>query len=162
MSRKIIRAIAILVTAALMLAGAGAEGTRPVQLPGSRYVIDVPERMQYENPGEGAGDLAFVWILPGAEAGSARMEIDFFTYASARVDLGETARAMAENGAEAELRSVNGVDLLCAESTDPTDGAPCISYALLDGGRMIEIAFWYSDQETADLSRTIMETLRTF
>ena len=157
-----IRKMICLLAAALLLtaAGAAAEGTRPVQLPGSRYAVDVPDTMVYEAPGEGNGDLAFVWILPGAEAGSARMEIDFFAYASVQNDLEQTAKNMAEAGVPVELRSVNGTQMLCAESADETDGAPCISYALAEEGRMIEIVFWYSDQETADLSRTIIETLR--
>jgi len=163
MIRRRIRRMFFLAAAVWLMTavmGAAAEGTRPVQLPGSRYAIDVPENMVYEAPGEGNGDLAFVWVLPGADAKTARMEIDFFSYASVQNDLGQTAEKMAEAGIPIELRSVNGTEMLCTESADETDGAPCISYALTDGERMIEIVFWYSDQETADLSRTIIETLR--
>lgn len=159
MNRKTARILAALLITFAVTAAA-AESTRPVQLPGSRFVIDVPETMTYEAPGEGSGDLAFVWVLPGPEAGSVRMEIDFFAYASVQQDLAETAKKLGEAGIEVELRNVNGTDILCAESADPTDTARCISYALTEDGRMIEIVFWYSDQETADLSRTIIETLR--
>ena len=74
--------------------------------------------------------------------------------------LRESAEKLAANGMEAELREVNGVEMLVYRLTDDTDGTPCIGYVFMDGTQMVEVFFWYATQEAADQSKTIMETIR--
>ena len=140
-----------------------AYATQPVQLPGTPWVISVPANMRYDGPRDGDGSCVFAYLLyyPETEAQDAlRMEIDFFVYASEGLSLADAARAMTEAGLEAEIRYVNGIEMLCGVSEDPTDGAPCISYALVSGDSIVEITFWCADQEAANLTQTTMESIR--
>ena len=47
-----------------------------------------------------------------------------------------------------------------ARTLDEADGAPCVGYSYLYKDWMIEISFFYSTQEAADLTKTIMESFR--
>lgn len=133
---------------------------QPVQLPGSPWVISLPDEMKYSGPRDGDGTCVFAYWLPGEAAGSVRMEIDFFIYASEGMNLAAAAEAMATAGMDVELRDVNGIEMICGVSTDPADGAPCVSYGMLSGENIVEVVFWCADQEAADLSKVIMETIR--
>lgn len=133
---------------------------QPVQLPGSPWVISLPGEMKYSGPRDGDGTCVFAYWLPGEAAGSVRMEIDFFIYASEGMNLAAAAEAMATAGMDVELRDVNGIEMICGVSADPADGAPCVSYGMLSGENIVEVVFWCADQEAADLSKVIMETIR--
>ncbi len=137
-----------------------APANQPVQLPGSPWAISLPGEMKYSGPRDGDGTCVFAYWLPGEAAGSVRMEIDFFIYASEGMNLAAAAEAMATAGMDVELRDVNGIEMICGVSADPADGAPCVSYGMLSGENIVEVVFWCADQEAADLSKVIMETIR--
>ena len=58
-----------------------------------------------------------------------------------------------------ELRSVNGVEMLCFRILDESDKAPCIGYVFEDGDWMIEVDFWYATEEAARLTGSIISSI---
>ncbi len=151
------KAICLFICTVLLFCSAMAELT--VALPESRYVIDVPDGMKYSPPEpKDNGIEAYI---------SETLEMDYRSYSREEAlaigfseNLQETAELLAAAGAEAEIYEVNGVEMLVYRFTDEADGAPGISYAFADGDRMIEIIFWYATQEAADMTKTIMESIR--
>ena len=151
------RLFCLLILLALIPVCAAAE--HEVVLPGGRYAVDVPEWMTYSAPE--AGDNGVEAYVSDA------LEMDWLTYPktdAARRGMKETLRETAEDraaqGADIELREVNGIEMLCFRITDDADGAPCIAYVFEDGDMLIEIDFWYATQEAADQTKIIMETIR--
>ena len=146
------RAISFLICTVLLLGSAAAEQT--VVLPESRYVIDVPDDLKY-SPAEDGDEGIEAYI-------SDTLEMDYCSYPTAEdaPTLQERAEKLAADGTDAEVRMVNGIEMLVYRVTDEADGAPCIGYAFMDGTQTIEIFFWYATQEAADLTRRIMETIR--
>ena len=152
------RVLCFLACAALMFP-LSAMADREVQLPNSRYVIDVPDWMRYSEPRAGdSGVYSFY---------SEMLEINYTSYRkedAARIGMLETLQKTAENraekGTDVELRSVNGIEMLCFRIRDDTDGAPCIGYLFEDGEWMIEIDFWYATREAARLTGEIISTIR--
>ena len=149
--------ICLSIFAMLLFSFAAAE--QEVLLPGSRYVIDVPDWMEYSDPVDGdAGIEAYI---------SADLEMDYIAYRkedAAGLGAGQTLKEIAEeqqaNGADVKLRKINGIEMLCFRTMDEEDGAPCIGYVFEDGEWMIEIDFWYATQEAGDETKKIMETIR--
>lgn len=149
--------ICILVCIALVFGCAAAE--QEVVLPGGRYAIDVPDRLDYSDPVDGdAGMEAYI---------SEDLEIDFIAYEKAEaVALGmpetlkEAAKQQRAEGKKTEIRKVNGIEMLVFRTEDEEDGAPGIVYVIDDGEWIVEIEFWYATQEAADETKTIMETIR--
>lgn len=141
-----------------MLAGCAA-AEQAVELPGGRYVIDVPDWMDFSDAVDGdAGVDAYV---------SVDLEMDYIAYPKAEaVNLGmketlrETAQERAAEGADVQLRKVNGIEMLCFRTCDEEDGAPCIGYVFEDGDLLIEIDFWYATQEAADETKKIISSIR--
>ena len=151
------RVISGLICFLVLFGWAAAE--QSVVLPGGRYVISVPEEMEYSEPVDGdAGVEAYV---------SAELEMDLISYTkedALRLGMGltlrETAELQREQGADTEIREINGIETLCFRTVDEADGAPCIGYVFEDGELMIEIDFWYSSQQAGDMTKTIMESIR--
>ena len=151
------KVLCLLVFLALVPACAAAE--QDVVLPGGRYAVSIPEWMTYSAPEAGDNGVeAFI---------SDTLEMDYLSYPKAewirrgmKETLLETAEDLAVQGAEVELRSVNGIEMLCFRITDDADGAPCIGYVFEDGEMLIEINFWYATQEAANETKVIMETVR--
>ena len=149
--------ISLLICLAFLFSCAAAE--HAVALPESRYVIDVPDGMEYDAPeDEDGGVQAFV---------SDTLEMNYRSYPVAEAaeagmmpTLKESAEALAENGVEAEIYEVNGIEMLVYRMTDDTDGTPCIGYVFQDGTQIVEVFFWYATQDAADTARRIMETIR--
>ncbi len=147
-----------LILCMIVLAGSAA-ADQEVTLPGGRYMIDVPERLDYSDPVDGdAGMEAYV---------SEDLEIDFVAYQKAdAIQLGmpdtlkETAEMRRNEGAKVQIRKVNGIEMLVFRVEDEADGAPGIVYVFEDGEWLIEINFWYATQEAADETKKIMETIR--
>lgn len=146
----------ILACALTLFGCAFAEQT--VRLPDSRYAVEVPDWMRFRPDPEYPEIHAYT---------SEMLEMDYTSYlktATLSMDSGktlrETVRELADSGAEAELREINGIEMICFRAVDSADGAPCIGYVFEDGDRMIEIDFWYSTQEAANLTKTIMESIR--
>ena len=146
----------LLAVLAFLPAFAAAE--QEAALPGGRYAVDLPDRMVYSAPEEGdSGVEAYI---------SDTLEVDWLAYPKAEAaqrgmkgSLRETAEELAGKGADMELRSVNGIEMLCFRTGDEADGAPCIAYVFEDGDRLIEIDFWYATQEAADETKQIMEAI---
>lgn len=150
------RAVSLLICIVFLFGCAAAEQT--VAIPESRYVIDVPDGMVYSAPEEyDLGVHAYI---------SETLEMDYRcdpreeTVFGQAETLQKTAETLAESGADVEMREVNGIEMLVYRVTDEADGAPCIGYVFEDGGRIVEIFFWYATQEAADQTKTIMETVR--
>ncbi len=146
------RAISFLICTVLLLGSAAAEQT--VVLPESRYVINVPDDLKY-SPAEDGDEGIEAYI-------SDTLEMDYCSYPTAEdaPTLQERAEKLVADGTDAEMRTVNGIEMLVYRVKDEADGAPCIGYAFMDGTQTIEIFFWYATQEAADLTRLIMETIR--
>ena len=149
--------LCILICAALLFSCAAAE--QEVILPGGGYAVDVPDPMTYSAPEAEDGNVeAYL---------SETLEMDYLSYPKTEAaqrgmkgTLLETAEDLAAQGADIELRSVNGIEMLCFRITDEADGAPCIAYVFEDRNMLIEIDFWYATQEAADETKTIMESIR--
>ena len=130
-----------------------------VLLPGERYIIELPDWMEYSDAVDGGTGMdAYV---------SKDLEMDYLSYRKEdAVMLGmaqtlrETAEERAAQGADVELRKVNGIEMLCFRLQDEEDGTPCIGYLFEDGELLIEIDFWYATQEAADETKKIMESIR--
>lgn len=151
------KTVSILIFLILMFSCAAAEQT--VGLPESRYAVTVPDGMEYSEPVEtDMGVQAYV---------SETLEMDLRSYPreeAAAFGLMQTMRESAEKlkaeGADVELREVNGIEMLVYRLTDITDGAPCIGYVFEDGERIVEVFFWYATQEAAEMTKRIIETIR--
>lgn len=152
------KALSCLLVCIVLISGCAA-AEQQVLLPGGRYVIDVPDWMEYSDPVDGdAGMEAYI---------SDDLEIDFTSYEKTEaVKLGmpetlkETAKQQWEEGKKTEIRKVNGIEMLVFRTEDEEDGTPGIVYVFEDGELIIEINFWYATREAADLTKTIMESIR--
>jgi len=151
------RMISLLVCLLLFLGCAAAEQT--VSLPESRYVITVPDDMAYSAPEpEDEGVHAYI---------SDTLEMDYRSYPVAEAaafgllpTLRESAERLAADGADVELREVNGTEMLVYRVTDAADGAKCIGYVFQDRTQIVEVFFWYATQEAADRAKEMIETVR--
>ena len=146
------KAVGFLICIVLLLCSAAAEQT--VLLPGGRYALEVPDGMEYSPPAEGdEGIQAYV---------SDTLEMDYWAYPAAQdaPTMQERAEKLAEGGTDAEIRKVNGIEMLVYRVTDEADGTPCIGYAFTDGDRIVEIIFWYATQDAAEMTKAIMESIR--
>ena len=112
--RKMKKICCFLVLAVLLCGCALAE--REVPLPNSRYAVNVPDWMRFK------ADPAYPDI--GAYV-SEMLEMDFTSYPRGtgadgqEKPLKETAEALVSAGAEAELREINGIEMVCFRTTDP-------------------------------------------
>ncbi|MCR5567519.1 MAG: hypothetical protein K6F61_11760 [Clostridiales bacterium] len=152
------KGIALLICIALLFGCAAAD--QVVELPDSRYVINIPDGMVYSKPQKG-DDGVHAYLL------SDLLEMDYLSYAvedTAAPDplesLKDRAKKLEAAGMDVELRLVNGIELIVYRITDETDGTPGIGYVLEDGRMAVEVIFWFATQEAADLSQSIMETIR--
>ena len=154
--RKVISLLVFILMLVPVCAFAGQE----VPLPNSRYMIEVPDWMDYNDPVDGAAGVeAYI---------SADLEMDYISYPTATAaemgmpgSLQETAEKLRANGTEAELRKIRGIEMICYRMKDEdADATPCIGYVIEDGGFIIEIDFWYATQEAADQAAEIIQTIR--
>ena len=147
-----------LLTCIMLLFGCAA-ADQAVVLPDSRYVIDIPDGMKYSKPQNGDDGIHAYY--------SDTLEMDFLSYPmedTAAPDpaegLQDRAKKLTADGLEVELRRINGIDTIVYRITDETDGTPGIGYVLEDGGTVIEVIFWFATEEAANMTRTIMESIR--
>ena len=151
------RIAGLLICMALVFGTALAE--QAVILPGGRYVIEVPDDMEYSVPEDGDfGVEAYI---------SDMLEMDYLSFprteGSARgmaETLRETEEACSEKKMDVELRKVKDTELLCFRTSDEADGASCIGYVFEDGEQYIEVDFWYATPEAAERTAQIISTLR--
>ena len=142
-----------------MLALGCAAAEQEVVLPNSRYVLEVPDRMEYSDPVDGdRGVEAYV---------SKDLEMDYLSYTKEQAaekgmkdTLKESVKFLNESGIKAELRKIQGIEVLCYRTEDDTDGARCAGYVLMDGDWLIEISFWYASEDAAKEAEEIMKTIR--
>lgn len=154
--KKMKRAVGLLVC--LMVLFGCAQAERRAELPNSRYVIEVPDWMRYsEADEEYNGVEAYV---------SEMLEIDYTSYPletligpGAAGSLREVAEASAAKGNEVELRKINGIEMLCFRTMDESDKAPCIGYVFVSGEWIVEVDFWYSTEEAANLTTSIISSI---
>ena len=142
----------------LMLLLGCAQADRSVTLPNSRYMIDVPDWMRFSEAEEKYNDVAAYY--------SEMLEIDYVSYPRASMigpgtaeSLREVAEKSAAKGREVELRSVNGIEMLCFRTVDESDKTPCIGYVFEDGDWIIEVDFWYATEEAARLTKSIISSI---
>ena len=151
------KALVFLTVFGMLLSGC-AQAERTVQLPNSRYQIEVPDWMRHSAAEE---------EYNGVEAYVSEMlEIDYSSYPRTNLigpgqatSLREVAMNSAARGTEVELRSVNGIEMLCFRTTDTADGTPCIGYVFEDDEWLIEVDFWYATEEAARLTGKIISTI---
>lgn len=147
----------LLICIALLGSVAAAEQT--VTLANSRYVVDVPDEMEYSSAEETESGMEAYYCDT--------MEMDYVSYPKSAAEsigmgetLQETAEKLMEDDNQVEIREVNGIEMVCFRVIDREDGAPCIGYVFEDGDWMIEIDFWYSTQEAADRTTEIISSIR--
>ena len=153
------RVVSVLLAAALILSLCGnAMADQKVQLPESSYRLTLPDGMQYDGPGGSGESFAYVDESIG-------LDISFFCYDRKGKTLEAIAPEIREQCDSASIRQIrDGIKALVYEVRDPADppekGMKCIGYVLEDGDRIQEICFWYATQKAADLTKTIIESLR--
>lgn len=151
---------AVLLVAVMLLLFSHALAEQWITLPGGRYELALPDRLVYSAP-EAGDDGVEAWI-------SDTLEVDAFavSLAEARSLLGlketltETAEFLANQGKEAEVREVGGIEMLCLRDVDDADGTPCIAYLFPDGDSLIEIDFWYATPEAGEETASVISTIR--
>ena len=131
-----------------------------VKLPSSSYSVTIPDGMEYDGPGQKPDNAKFAWVSEPMG-----LEILFSCEKNAR---GATLEAMAtvlrtENGMDAEIRTIAGIDMIVYRGTDPDDDPATamkfISYVFLDGNMAQEICFWYANQNAADRTAEIISSI---
>ena len=149
----------MMVLALVLLCMGGALAEQEVQLPESSYRLTVPDGMEYDGPGDIPDDAAFAWV-----SGELGLDIQFFRQPN---DGGAALQAMADviigDGVDAEIRRINGIDMIAYRVADPQDppeqGMKCIGYVFLDGDAAQMLCFWYAKQEAADLTAEIIGSI---
>ena len=149
--------IGIIILFALLFSFAAAD--RTAALPESRYAVDVPDTMVYSAPEEQDNGV-HAYISDTLEMNCLSYSREEAAASGFQPTLQETAEILAEVGTEAELREVNGIEMLVYRAVDETDGAQGIGYVFEDGDRFVEVIFWYATQDAADTAKQIMETIR--
>ena len=148
-----------LVLIGILLLGCCAQAEQTVILPNSHYELLVPDWMEYSDPVDGdQGVEAYI---------SKDLEMDYISYTKEQAaerglkdTLKESARFLNDNGMKAELRKVQGIEMLCYRVQDEADGTRCVGYAYISEDRMTEISFFYATQAAADLTASIMESFQ--
>ena len=151
------KCFALLICTLLLFSCAAADQT--VALPESRYIIDIPDGMVYSEPQSGDNGVhAYI---------SDFLEMDYLSYpyedttgTDSSESLKDRAKKLAEGGLDVELCQVNGIELVVYRIVDESDGTPGIGYVLEDGDHVIEVIFWYATQDAANMTKTIMESIR--
>ena len=143
------KVICILIVILTLTAAALAD--QAVTLPGG-FALDVPDNMNYDAEKGTDSDFCFAYV-------SSQLEMDVFSYPGSG-ELRDMVEMLNEQGENAELRKINGIEAICFRGSDPADGTPFIGYLMKGGDQLTEVVFWYATQEAGDRTRTIMETLR--
>ncbi len=144
----------IMIVAGMILAAGCAMADQEVSLPNSSHTLTIPDGMAYDGPTPGT-DEAFAYV--SEQMG---LQISFLVYNAPGADLTSLIPRIQEKNAEkVELTTVGGIPMIVYRITTE-DGAKCIGYILQDGNAVQEIIFWYSTQKAADMSKTIMESIR--
>ena len=132
---------------------------RDVNLPESGYKVIVPDELSFSGKGKTPDTADFAWVSE-----KLGLEVEFLHAAN---EHGATLEAMAtvlqDEGYDAEIRDVSGILMIVYEGTDPGDDPAAamkfITYVFLEGNMAQQICFWYANQEAADLTAQIIESI---
>lgn len=144
------KALGILLAVMLLAAGCAA-GEETARLPESRYALRLPEGMIYDGPTEGTREVCAYL------SGEMGLEVHVFRYDTGMTDV--IAQALAAGATDMGMTAVNGIQMMTFRFPAEEDGWQGVSYILEDGDGTTEIRFWYSTQEAADMTKTIMESI---
>ena len=142
--------IGILLCLCLMGGTAGADA----MLPDGLHRLTLPAGMVSQTPDADETNLKGIFLR------EPDLEMLVFAYPANGATVETLAESLAEAGREAQVRQISGELFLVYQDRDEADGAPCVGYSYLYKDWMIEISFFYSTQEAADLTKTIMESFR--
>lgn len=144
-------AVAAVMLMAGMTVSARAEA-REILLPDGIHYLRIPEEMSWQEPALEDTDLEEIWLMPP------ELEMLVFAYDVQNASVRTLAETLVNAGQQAEVRQISGMDFLVFQDRDEADGAPCVGYSYISGGKMVEISFFYGSQAAADLTKTIMES----
>ena len=123
-------------------------------LPDGQHLLTLPAGMISQTPDGDETNLKGVFLR------EPDLEMLVFAYRANGATVEGLAEALKEAGREAQVREIDGQMFLVYQDRDEADGTPCVGYSYLYKDWMIEISFFYSSQEAADLTKTIMESFR--
>ena len=123
-------------------------------LPDGLHRLTLPAGMVSQTPDADETNLKGIFLR------EPDLEMLVFAYPANGATVETLAESLAEAGREAQVRQISGELFLVYQDRDEADGAPCVGYSYLYKDWMIEISFFYSTQEAADLTKTIMESFR--
>jgi len=154
--KKVLCLVLALVLAVLFGGSALAER---VDLPQSGYCVTIPDGMEYSGKRDETDDVDFVWL--SYQLG---LEIQFAHAKNDRdVSLEAMATVLREDGYDAEIRRVSGINMIVYEGMDPDDdpaeAMKFITYVFLEGDMAQQICFWYANQKAADMTLEIIESI---
>ena len=145
--------IGLLAMAAALCLAATAAAER-ILLPGGAGSLEIPEDMRETPVGPEEGSLKADYVMPPD------LEMFIFQYDAEGNAPRSLAEALIGAGKEAEVRRIGETEFLIYEDRDETDGAPCVGYTLLSGGKMTEISFFYGSESAGEKTRIIMESFQ--
>ncbi|MBR2824520.1 MAG: hypothetical protein IKE24_12655 [Clostridia bacterium] len=147
---------AVLLLCCLLFGLAGAEvrltEETDVLLPDGVHRLTLPGGMVSLTPDADEPDLKGIFLR------EPDLEMLVFAYAAHGATAESLAQALAAAGRDAQVRDIHGERFLVYRDRDEADGTPCVGYGYMYGDWLIEISFFYSTQEAADLTKTIMES----
>ena len=121
-------------------------------LPDGVHLLTLPAGMVSQLPASDETDLKGIFLR------EPDLEMLVFAYPAQGATAQSLAEALTEAGRTAEVREIAGEAFLVYQDVDEEDGTPCVGYSYLYRDWIIEISFFYSSQEAADLTTTIMES----
>ena len=145
-----VRRIAALFFALLLVMAGTAFADQDVQLKGTRYTLTLPDSMEYDGPGNpGKADFAYVSASLGLEI--------LFTSANGNglQQLADMIPNLADDVEDLQMTMVNGVEMLVYRVTASNPDGKAIGYILRDGDKVWQIEFWYTNQTAADMTKTV-------
>ena len=149
------RAFGLLVVLILVMGIGCAAAEQRVNLPDSAYSLALPDEMKYSAPGPQSTER-FAYA-----AKKLGLEISFYRYDDNGWTLDALAQNMLSQYDDIKMTRVNGIEMIVYRAESATgDGMKAIGYVMKDDHAIIEITFWYANQKAADMTKTIMESIR--
>ena len=121
-------------------------------MPDGLHCVTIPAGMIFQMPDPKEKDLKGIFLR------KPDLEMLVFAYDAQGKTVEDLTAALSEAGRTVEIREIAGERFLVYRDIDHADGTPCIGYAYLYEGWMIETSFFCGSQEAADLSTKIMES----
>ena len=121
-------------------------------MPDGLHFVTIPAGMIFQMPDPEETNLKGIFMR------KPDLEMLVFAYDAQGKTVEDLTAALSEAGRTVEIREIAGERFLVYRDIDHADGTPCIGYAYLYEGWMIETSFFCGSQEAADLSTKIMES----